>query len=81
MGVSSVTQANGNIEYKSTHRSIFDMDTSIAQDWNKEKDHIYDSTHLVTIKVLKTYGTNFTTHTLFRQWYIASLVSLKIMRY
>ena len=34
MGVSSVTQANGNIEYKSTHRSIFDMDTSIAQDWN-----------------------------------------------
>ena len=79
MGVSVVTHSNESVEYQSTHRSIFDMDTAIAKDWSKRKDSSTDSTHLSAMKTLKMpmmifnrnmYGKNGSTYTLFRQWYI-----------
>ena len=79
MGVCVVTHSNESVEYQSTHRSIFNIDTAIAKDWYKRKDFSTDSTHLSAMKTLKMpmmilnrnmYGENGSTYTLFRQWYI-----------
>ena len=79
MGVSTVSHSNGSVEYQSTHRSIFDMDTNITKDWSMRSDASIDSTHLKAMKTLKmpmmffnrnVYGKNGSTYSVHRSWYL-----------